>query len=168
MLIHTYELLWQLVRRCLGVNRFSEDGGSRKPPQGNAVLPSLSAAEGIVIQDCGISSIQTKTSPNTPKEDDTGSHGEFEKPVSTWDFSAASTRSDDVSEKHTQKTDRACKLVHKKGHASGLADTARNWDDALGPPLGCTAEAVEEDTDETNGTIRETKLEYSCVDEVYV
>jgi len=155
------------IHKYLGGNRFSGDDDSRKPPS-HDVLTSPSASRGI--QDLDISGNQTKTPPNTPKEDDDGSNGDSEKPSSTWEFSAVSTGNIDTLKEYTQKIDRASKLVQHEGLClCGLADIlGKRLTDTLTPPLSSTSEAEEEHTNEVSGTIQVSKLEYKRVDEMYV
>jgi len=114
------------------------------------------------IQDLDISSNQTTTPPNTPNEGDAGSNGDSEKPPSTWDFSAVTTRNIGTLEEYTQKTDRASKLAQREGPCiCGLEDSLGERSiDTMTPPLSSTSEA--------SGTIQASKLEYKRVDEMYV
>ncbi|KAK5046549.1 hypothetical protein LTR84_008352 [Exophiala bonariae] len=101
---YAYEYLWQFVHNFLAANRFSEKENSRKSPSPyNAVSTSPSTSRGMETQGLDISNYQTKTPLNTPKEDDAGGNGDFEELPSTWDFSAATTRSIKPLEKWNEK-----------------------------------------------------------------
>lgn len=165
---HAYECLWQLVHNCLTANPFSENGDSRKQPSRyNVVSMSPLTSRSMETPDLDISNYQTKTPPNTPEEDDACSN---EKPPSTSDFSAATTRHIKILKKYTEKIDRASKLAQQEGPClCRLEDTlGKHSIDTMTPPLSGTSEAGEEQTNEASGTIQVSKLEYKRVDEMYV